>query len=590
MAVGFGGIETAVWEKLAQVRRKFLTSLEKEEAIPEILGHVQEILGLAELAIYAFDKDQQRLTRACHGATHSLSQGVPLTVSHDSIAGKAASSVRTLVDSFTISQGQGEAGEIRKPAMRVAIPIQIPERTIGVLVAELTGIVIEGWRLQALESIAIDLGIFVENLKTARDLRRKIFIDEITGLYTYSHFVELLEVEINRAKRYDSPLGILLLEFSIESGKIDDPEGSSMQTVLREAARLLKGACRATDVLARSRSNGMIMALGGGDIEKSILVAEKLHALIRDHPLYPLVSVSIGVASYPFHGLEKEELLFMAQQACRLAQHFGRNQVFTIGNERMKIIALRSFLGLLNSRDFHIGPEIASEFAGYLEEISSDPVFSPLVKEIVESLACAIDAKDNYTKHHSEEASLYAEAIGIALGLPEKELELARMAAKLHDLGKIGIPEHILRKPGPLNEEEWLVVKEHPTIGAKIIAPIRSLAELVPIVQCHHERWNGSGYPMGLREIEIPEGARIIAVIDSFHAIISKRPYKDAMPVDFALSELRRQVGTSFDPHIVEVFCSLFDSDGNLRAPASREQAAPASVRGSSELVEILTQ
>ena len=164
------------------------------------------------------------------------------------------------------------------------------------------------------------------------------------------------------------------------------------------------------------------------------------------------------------------------------------------------------------------------------------------------------------------------------------------MAAKLHDLGKIGIPEHILGKPGPLNEEEWLVVKEHPTIGAKIIAPISSLAELVPIVQCHHERWNGSGYPMGLREVEIPTGARIIAVIDSFHAIISKRPYKDAMPVDFALSELTRQVGTSFDPHIVEVFCTLFDSDGKLRTPANREQAAPASVRGSAELVEILTQ
>jgi len=264
--------------------------------------------------------------------------------------------------------------------------------------------------------------------------------------------------------------------------------------------------------------------------------------------------------------------------------------VFTIGNERMKIVVLRSFSGLLNSRDFHMGPEMASEFAGYLEEISSDPVFSPLVKEIVESLACAIDAKDNYTKHHSEEATLYAEAMGIALGLPEKELELARLAAKLHDLGKIGIPEHILRKPGPLNEEEWWIVKEHPTTGAKIIAPIKSLAELVPIVQCHHERWNGSGYPVGLREIEIPEGARIIAVIDSFHAIISKRPYKDALPVGFALSELRRQAGTSFDPHIVEVFCSLFDSDGNLRIPADSEQVTPVIGMGSSELVENLTQ
>ena len=531
---------TADLEKLAQARRNFLTSIEKESAIPEILRQAQEILGLKDLAIYALKEDKQKLTRACQGSKHFVLPNVPVEVNRDSLPGRAAFSVETLVESYGAFQRLDSNGYDPESRVRVAIPILTPGQTIGVILAEQSGMTIEDWKVQALESVALDLGIFVQNLKSVRNLRQRIHVDEATGLYTPARFLELLEVELKRARRNDSPLGILHLDITIDPQFLDGPLENAMQTILRETAQLLKGACRATDVLGKSTGNGIIVALGAVDIEKSLLVAEKLYQLILNAPLNPPVSISIGVVSYPFHGHEKEELLFMAQQACRLARHSAGNPIFTIGNDRMKTIALRAFPGLL-THDFHIGPEAANEFAAYLEEMSADPLFSPLVKEIVESLACAIDAKDNYTKNHSEEATLYAEALGVALGLPAKELELAKMAAKLHDLGKIGIPEQILCKPGPLNEEEWWIIKEHPTIGTKIIAPIKSLAELVPIVHCHHERWNGSGYPMGLRETEIPEGARLIAVIDSFHAIISKRPYKDAMPVDFALSELVRQ-------------------------------------------------
>jgi putative nucleotidyltransferase with HDIG domain len=210
---------------------------------------------------------------------------------------------------------------------------------------------------------------------------------------------------------------------------------------------------------------------------------------------------------------------------------------------------------------------LADEVAARLAEAASDPIFSPTVKQIVESLASAIDAKDHYTKNHSEEATTYAEALGRACGLTAKQLELVKMAAKLHDLGKIGIPEQVLNKSGPLDEEEWKVMREHPTIGARILEPIQSLAELVPLVQCHHERWNGSGYPAGLIGDRIPLGARLIAVIDSYHAIISERPYKKAMPVSYALDQLRNQAGTSFDPYLIERFCSILALDGSIRLP-----------------------
>jgi len=119
-------------------------------------------------------------------------------------------------------------------------------------------------------------------------------------------------------------------------------------------------------------------------------------------------------------------------------------------------------------------------------------------------------------------------------------------------------------------------MREHPTLGAKILQPIESLAELVPIVQCHHERWNGSGYPAGLQGTQIPLGARLIAVIESFHAIISERPYKKAMPVSYALDQLRNQAGINFDPDLIETFCSIVDTDGNIRLPTERECRTPA--------------
>jgi len=164
--------------------------------------------------------------------------------------------------------------------------------------------------------------------------------------------------------------------------------------------------------------------------------------------------------------------------------------------------------------------------------------------------------------------------LGRACHLTEKQLELVKMAAKLHDLGKIGVPEQILNKCGPLDEQEWKIMREHPTIGAKILEPIESLVDLVPIVQCHHERWNGSGYPAGLKGIAIPLAARIIGVIDSFHAIISERPYKRAFPVSYALDQLRNQAGTNFDPSLIDRFCSIIDTNGNIQWPEETKSSS----------------
>ena len=172
-----------------------------------------------------------------------------------------------------------------------------------------------------------------------------------------------------------------------------------------------------------------------------------------------------------------------------------------------------------------------------------------------EALANALEAKDNYTADHASEVADLAVAVGRELGLGEEDLEDLRYGAIFHDIGKIAIPDAILHKPGPLDPEEREVMMRHPEIGAQIVAPIPFLSDEVKrMVRHDHERYDGGGYPDGLAGEEIPLGARIILVVDSFHAMVSDRPYRKAMSKPEALAEIARNMGTQFDPVIAGAF------------------------------------
>lgn len=175
-----------------------------------------------------------------------------------------------------------------------------------------------------------------------------------------------------------------------------------------------------------------------------------------------------------------------------------------------------------------------------------------------ETLANALEAKDNYTASHASEVAALAVDLGRELGLGEEGLEQLRYGAIFHDIGKIAIPDAILNKPGPLSDPEREAMMRHPEIGAEIIAPIPFLSDEVRAMVRHdHEHFDGSGYPDGLRGDQIPLGARIILVVDSYHAMISDRPYRAAMPKEEALAELARSAGTQFDPRVVGAFVRI---------------------------------
>jgi diguanylate cyclase (GGDEF)-like protein/putative nucleotidyltransferase with HDIG domain len=190
----------------------------------------------------------------------------------------------------------------------------------------------------------------------------------------------------------------------------------------------------------------------------------------------------------------------------------------------------------------------------------------------IAALAAALDAKDRHTEAHSRETAAMAKAVGRRLGLEDEDLRFLEYGALLHDIGKIGIPGYILNKPGPLDDDEAAIMREHPVIGERIVASVPFLARIRPVVRAEHERWDGSGYPDGLSGQRIPIESRIIHACDAFQAMCSDRPYRRARPRDWILKEIRGQAGRQFDPNVADVLLQVIES-GEVAVSGTSEAA-----------------
>lgn len=179
--------------------------------------------------------------------------------------------------------------------------------------------------------------------------------------------------------------------------------------------------------------------------------------------------------------------------------------------------------------------------------------------DLIDSIVAALEARDQYTANHSRRVSDMTEQACIALGMKEEKYENIHIAAHVHDIGKIGIPDAILSKPGRLDEEEWAYIKNHPQIGADILSKSRTLQPLAEIVLHHHESWDGTGYPSGIKSFDIPWGARIISVCDSIDAMMSNRVYREALSGDKCKREISRLAGKRYDPDIAQCILNQWD-------------------------------
>ena len=190
-------------------------------------------------------------------------------------------------------------------------------------------------------------------------------------------------------------------------------------------------------------------------------------------------------------------------------------------------------------------------------DLPEDPAQRALLSGVLGALMISLDAKDSYTKGHSERVSLLAKLIALQLGMDDNEIELIRLAGMVHDLGKIGVPESVLRKAGKLTDAEFEMIKIHPDVGRRIVQEIPLLFRVIPAVLHHHERWDGRGYPSKLKEESIPFFARILSVADAFDAMCSTRCYSTPMTREQVIAEISRSQGKQFDPVVVEAFLKV---------------------------------
>ncbi len=347
--------------------------------------------------------------------------------------------------------------------------------------------------------------------------------DPLTGLLNHRAFHRALEQEADRTLREGGTLAIAVLD--LDNFKFfNDAYGHAVgDDVLRQVASTLSVNCRSYDTLARFGGDEFAMLLPGLSAAQADEFAGRLRRQAQNIGFQPPDSdtivplgLSVGVAIFPIEGPGRLEALAHADARLMRAKSGGQDEE----TERLRANLNQSMDGF----------------------------------SILDALVTAVDNKDRYTRRHSEDVMRYSVGMARALGLDEKTQRMVEVAGLLHDVGKIGVPDAILRKPGSLSDEEFIAVQHHPMMGSIIVSSVPGFEDMLDAIRHHHERWDGEGYPFGLRGEEIPLVARIMAVADAYSAMTTDRPYRKGMNPLRALAILERGAGTQWDPECVLAF------------------------------------
>jgi diguanylate cyclase (GGDEF)-like protein len=372
-------------------------------------------------------------------------------------------------------------------------------------------------------------------LQEVRDLSQR---DSLTNLYNHGFFFEAVGNELRRAKRYHHNVCCLMVDLDYFK-RVNDTHGHLVgDRILQALAGSMKRFFREGDVVARYGGEEFSVLLLNIFYDDAFRVAERFRQRIESQPFETgagalKVTVSIGVCSLLEDGVEDDEkLVALADAALYEAKARGRNNTVTY----------REMV-----RESRVARETSGDDAQYGLAQSTQRAYL----EAVRALVTMIEDKDPWTREHSLNVLRYATLIARELALPDNEIEVIGNAAILHDLGKLGISDTILQKPGRLTEEEWVVMKTHPNAAVQLLQKGSYCRRERELILYHHERWDGTGYPKGLRGRDIPFGARVIAVADAYDAMRSHRHYREPLGIAQAVEELVGNAGTQFDPNAV---------------------------------------
>lgn len=376
-------------------------------------------------------------------------------------------------------------------------------------------------------------GVMEVEKNTSQYLANLANEDELTELGNHRFFQERLQFLIDSAVKNNSTLSLILLDID-NFKEFNDSYGHFRgDFVLNELAALLRKNVPPGAELARYGSDEFSVLLPGTELQEAALIADSLREAVSRHRFlaegvhpYEGLTISAGVANFPYHAQSREELLGAADEALFSSKVTGRNRI-------------RAYLGVLEKIINRVGDEDR-------ELVSS-----------LRTLMTLVNARDRYTYGHSERVAYYIREFAAYLGLTEEFSRLLEYGAFLHDIGKLETPREILNKKGPLNEQEWAIMQEHPRLGAEILRPIKFLQPIISMILHHHENYDGTGYPSGLSGGEIPFAARLLRIVDSFDAMKTNRPYHKPLTMEEIFSELQKGNGRFYDPHLLEAFLRM---------------------------------
>ena len=433
---------------------------------------------------------------------------------------------------------QSEKDRILGSNMGLFLPFKSRDKLIGILTLgkKRNNSIFSYQDIELISNITNQAGIIIENAQLYTHAQIKANTDELTGLYNHRHFHESLDQEITRNTRFGGTFSLIMMDVDLFKSYNDIYGHLSGDQVLRKVGEYIVSSIRSVDLAFRYGGEEFTVILPGAQTEDALKVAERIRKTIESKSSLKAmpITVSLGISNWPNDGIIKEEIVNRADEALYLAKQLGRNRTCLSSDNKKQ-------------HDDQL--------------ISTELISHPKALSIIYALAATVDAKDSYTYGHSRKVSEYAVAIAEIMELPNKTIDGIRSAGLLHDIGKIGIPDHVLNKNTSLNICENQLIRKHPKIGSEILKHVIDLVNCIPAILHHHERYDGTGYPSGLAGDKIPIEARILSVADAYDAMISPRPYRKQLSSQEAIEELKACSGTQFDPVIVDTFTEIVQNN-----------------------------
>ncbi len=434
-----------------------------------------------------------------------------------------------------------EKRQITASNLGLLCPIRNRDRLVGILALgkKRSGSIYSHEDLELAMNMANQAGAIINNAQLYSQAIVRANTDGLTELYNHRQFHDRIDQEIARGSRFGTTFSLIMLDVDLFKAYNDIHGHLAGDEILRRIALSIKASTRSLDTAFRYGGEEFAVILPEAHLKDAYKVAERMRKAIasKTSSRATPITASLGIASWPVDGVTKAEIISRADSALYRAKQTGRNRTC-------------------------LSSEVAKT-----ETFPADVEYEaqPRALSVIYALAATVDAKDHYTYGHSKKVSDYAVALAEALGLSKDVIDTIRAAGLLHDVGKIAVPDSILNKKGALNDEEWELIRDHPKLGIEILRHIIDLVSCIPVILHHHEHYDGSGYPAGLKGDNIPLGSRILSIADAFDAITSPRPYRKQLPVQEALDELKRCAGTQFDPKLVNVFCKVIKSTPSKR-------------------------